>query len=68
VQKSWEGVYDVLGRNFLDSGGLAWWLRRIGLSELSNHKRKDYFDYIRVVANRLHNILRAEAGRSVPRF
>ena len=30
VQKSPDGIFDVLGRNFVDTGGLMWWLRKVG--------------------------------------
>ena len=30
VQKSPEGIFDVLARNFEDTGALSWWLWRIG--------------------------------------
>jgi len=59
VQKSPDGVFDVLARNFETTGALSWWLHRIGHAEIAKHtKGKDIVDAIRKVAHELYRELR----------
>ena len=69
VQQDPSGVYDVLARNFVDSGTLSWWLHRIGHGDMSRlGQRKDLFDYLRLVSNALHRELKRDLGRPVARM
>ena len=69
VQKSPDGIFDVLGRNFVDTGGLMWWLRRVGKSHVAEQiKGKDVVDAVRKAAHLLFRELKAEIGRPVPRW
>ncbi|MGO9566803.1 MAG: hypothetical protein ACLP5H_04595 [Desulfomonilaceae bacterium] len=69
VQQDSSGVYDVLARNFADSGMLSWWLHRIGRGDMSRlGRRKDLFDYLRLVSNALHRELKRDLGRPVARM
>jgi hypothetical protein len=69
VQRGPDGVFDVLGRNFPDTGSLAWWLRRLGKGHLADLvKRKDIVDAIRKVSHDLFQELRAEIGRPIARW
>ena len=69
VQKSPDGIFDVLARNFQDTGGLNWWLWRIGKGELTEHlKGKDIVDAIRKLSFVLFKSLKLEINRSLPRF
>lgn len=69
VQKSPEGVFDVLARNFDNPGGLNYWLDRVGHGDKKQFlKGKDLIDYIRVVAHRLYQELAKEIGRPVARW
>jgi hypothetical protein len=69
VKPTPEAVFDVLARNFNDVGGLCWWLWRIGQAGLvPRTKGKDLVDAFRVVAYALHQQLRAEIGRPIPRW
>ncbi len=66
VQQDPSGVYDVLARNFGDSGMLSWWLHRIGHGDMTKlGRRKDLFDYLRLVSNALHRELKRDLGRPV---
>jgi hypothetical protein len=69
VQRSWEGIFDVLGRNFNDTGGLMWWLRKVGKTHVAEHvKGKDVVDAVRKAAHELFRELKAEIGRPVARW
>ena len=69
VQQDPSGVYDVLARNFVDSGTLSWWLHRIGHGDMTGlGRRKDIFDYLRLVSNALHRQLKHDLGRPVARM
>ena len=69
VQKSAEGIFDVLARNFEDTGALSWWLWRIGYGDKTKLlKGKDIVDAIRKIAHELHRDLKKEIGRPVARF
>ena len=69
VQQDPSGVYDVLARNFVDSGTLSWWLHRIGHGDMTRlGRRKDLFDYLRLVSNALHRQLKHDLGRPVARM
>ena len=69
VQRSPDGIFDVLGRNFPDTGSLAWWLRRLGKGHLADRvKRKDIVDAIRKISQDLFRELKGEIGRPVARW
>jgi hypothetical protein len=69
VKRTPEAVFDVLARNFNDVGGLCWWLWRIGQAVLvPRTKGKDLVDAFRVVAHALHQQLRTEIGKPIPRW
>ncbi len=69
VQHDSGGVYDVLARNFADSGALSWFLHRIGHVDMTKlGRRKDLFDYLRLVSNALHRELKRDLGRPVARM
>ena len=69
IQRDASGVYDVLARNFADSGTLSWWLHRIGHGDMTRlGRRKDIFDYLRLVSNALHRELKRDLGRPVARM
>ncbi|MGO9566657.1 MAG: hypothetical protein ACLP5H_03850 [Desulfomonilaceae bacterium] len=69
VQPDASGIYDVLARNFGDSGMLSWWLHRIGHADMTKlGRRKDLFDYLRLVSNALHRELKHDLGRPVARM
>jgi hypothetical protein len=69
VQKTPERIFDVLGRNFADTGSLMWWLRRIGKGHLAEPlKGKDVVDAVRKTAHGLSRELKEEIGRPVPRW
>jgi len=69
VQKSPEGVFDVLGRNFVDTGGLMWWLRRVGKPHVAEQiKGKEVVDAVRKAAHLLFRELKQEIGRPVARW
>ena len=69
VQPDASGIYDVMARNFGDSGMLSWWLHRIGHADMTKlGRRKDLFDYLRLVSNALHRELKRDLGRPVARL
>lgn len=69
VQTTAEGTFEVLGRNFNDTGALMWWLRRIGKGHLAELlKGKDIVDAARKAAHGLSRELKEEIGRPVPRW
>ena len=69
VQKSPEGIFDVLARNFEDTGALSWWMWRIGYGDKTKLlKGKDIVDAIRKVAHLLYRDLKKGIGRPVARF
>jgi hypothetical protein len=69
VQKSPEGVFDVLARNFDNPGLLNYWLDRVGHGDKKQWlKGKDLIDYLRIVAHRLYRDLSREVGRPVARW
>jgi hypothetical protein len=69
VQKSPEEIFDVLARNFNDTGDLVWWLRKIGKGHLSDLvKGKDIVDAIRKTAHELYQELKKEIGRPIARW
>ncbi len=69
VHTSAEGVFDVLARNIDSTGGLIWWLWRIGKRSLAARvKGKDLVDALRVAAYTLHKELKAEIGLKLPRW
>ena len=69
VQRNEEGVFDVLARNFEDTGGLNWWLWRIGLGAMSKHlKGKDIVDAIRKISSQLFKHLAQDIGKPRSRF
>ncbi|MGB6065719.1 MAG: hypothetical protein WBG50_13000 [Desulfomonilaceae bacterium] len=69
IQRDASGVYDVLARNFADSGMLSWWLQRIGHADMTKlGRRKDLFDYLRLVSNALHRELKRDLDRPVARM
>jgi hypothetical protein len=69
VQKSPDGIFDVLGRNFVDTGGLMWWLRKVGKPHVAEQiKGKDVVDAVRKAAHLLFPELKAEIGRPVARW
>jgi hypothetical protein len=69
VQISAEGVFDVLARNFSDTGALVWWLWRVGKRDLATRiKRMDIVDAARITAHALHQQIKAEIGGKLPRW
>jgi hypothetical protein len=69
VNKTQEGIADVLGRNFADTGALMWWLRRIGKGHVAEPlKGKDIVDAVRKAAHILSRELKEEIGKPVPRW
>jgi hypothetical protein len=63
VQNTPERIFDVLGRNFADTGALMWWLRRIGKGHLAEPLRgKDVVDAVRKTAHSLSRELREQIG------
>jgi hypothetical protein len=69
VQTSSDGVFDVLARNFSDTGALMWWLRKIGKDRIAELvKGKDLVDAIRKAAHRLYRDLTFEIGKPVARW
>lgn len=69
VQRSEEGVFHVLGRNFESSGDLSWWLWKIGHADKCKYtKYRDIVDAIRKVAALLHKDLRKDVGLPVDRW
>lgn len=69
LQRTPEGIFDVLGRNFDSSGFMAWWLNRIGKGHIVGVlKGKDIIDAIRKVAYELYRELKGEIGRPVARW
>ena len=69
VQRNEEAVFHVLARNFEDTGGLNWWLWRIGQGEMSKHlKGKDIVDAVRKVSGELFKHLTGEIGKPVSRL
>jgi len=69
VQRSPDGIFDVLARNFGDHGILTWWLRRVGKAHLVDQvKGKDLVDAIRKVAHSLHRELSGVIGRPMARW
>ena len=69
VQNIPERIFDVLGRNFADTGALMWWLRRIGKGHLAEPlKGKDVVDAVRKTAHALSLELREEIGKPVARW
>lgn len=68
IQKSPEGIFDVLARNFPDVGFLSWFLNRIGHNEKTKYaKGRDLVEYFRKVAHELYRDLK-EVGKPVARF
>ncbi len=69
VQRSPEGVFDVLARNFPDVGELRWWLIKIGKPHLAELiKRKDLVDAVRKAAHELHKELESVIGKPLARW
>lgn len=69
VQKTPEAIFDVLGRNFNDTGALMWWLRRIGKGHLAELlKGKDVVDAVRKAVHALSRELREQIGKPVARW
>jgi hypothetical protein len=69
VQSSPEAIFDVLARNFADTGALVWWLWRIGKGGLATRlKRMDIVDAARITAHALHQQLKNEIGEKLPRW
>lgn len=69
VQRSPDGIFDVLARNFGDLGLLTWWLRRVGKAHLVDLvKGKDLVDAVRKVAHALHRELSGVIGRPTARW
>jgi len=69
VQDSPEAIFDVLARNFEDTGALSWWLWHIGYGDKTKLlKRKDIVDAVRKVAHLLYRDLKKEIGRPMARF
>jgi hypothetical protein len=64
-----ERIFDVLGRNFGDTGSLMWWLRRIGKGPLAETlKGKDIVDAVRRAAHVLARELKEQIGKPVARW
>lgn len=69
VQASPDGIFDVLARNFSDTGALMWWLRKVGKFHVAELvKGKDLVDAIRKAAHELYRDLKKEIGRPVARW
>jgi hypothetical protein len=69
VQSTPEAIFDVLARNFSDTGALIWWLWRVGKRDLAARiKRRDIIDAARIVAHALHKELKSEIGGKLPRW
>jgi hypothetical protein len=69
VQKDESGVFDVIARNFDNTGILGWWLQRVGKSEfIPRMKGKDIVDAIRVISHALYRQIRAEIGKPIARW
>jgi len=69
VQRNADGVFDVLARNFGNTGILTWWLGRVGKAHLVDQvKGKDLVDAIRKVAHSLHRELSGVIGRPMARW
>lgn len=69
VQRSPDGIFDVLARNFGDPGQVSWWLWRIGHQDKAKYlKGKDIVDGIRKVAAELYKALCLEIGKPVARL
>jgi len=69
VQKDAEGVLDVISRNFENAGWLSLWLQKIGHGDkVKLGRKKDMYDYFRLVANALYRDLKREIGRPVSRW
>lgn len=63
VQDSWDGIFDVLARNFDSPNSLMWWLRKVGKAHLVDRlKGKDIVDAVRIAAHDLHRELKKEIG------
>jgi hypothetical protein len=69
VQKTPELIFDVLARNFADTGALMWWLRRMGKGHLAESiKGKDVVDAVRKTAHALSRELREQIGKPMVRW
>lgn len=69
VQTDWWGVFDVLARNFDNSGFLSYWLNKVGYGHLTPYsKGKDLVDYIRKVAHEIHRDIKASIGKPIARW
>jgi hypothetical protein len=69
VQSSPDGIFNVLARNFNDTGGVMWFMRKIGKSHIADLlKGKDVVDAVRKAAHELHRELKGEIGRPVARW
>jgi hypothetical protein len=69
VQSTPEAIFDVLARNFADTGALTWWLWRISKRDLAGRiKRRDIIDATRITAHTLHQQLKSEIGGKLPRW
>jgi hypothetical protein len=64
-----DEVFDVIARNYSDTGGVCWWLYRIGKPKIVPRlKGKDIVDAARIVAHALHRQLKKEVGLRIPRW
>jgi hypothetical protein len=69
VHKTPERIFDVLGRNFADTGALVWWLRRIGKGHLAEPlKGKDVVDAVRKTAHAPSLELGGQIGKPAARW
>lgn len=59
VQKSPDGIFDVLARNFIDNGMLSFWLNKVNYGPLTAYsKGHDLVDYIRKVSHELFKAMK----------
>lgn len=64
-----DEIFDVIARNYSDTGSVCWWLFRIGKGDLVPRlKGKDLVDAARIVAHVLHRQLKKEVGLRIPRW
>jgi hypothetical protein len=68
VQKSPDGIFDVLARNFADNGNLSYFLHKVGMSHLTTYaKGHDIVDYIRKTAHELFKAMK-DVGKPIARW
>ena len=68
VQKSPDGIFDVLARNFIDNGMLSFWLNKVNYGPLTAYsKGHDLVDYIRKVSHELFKAMK-DIGKPVARW